>query len=145
MVVVHAEQAHDETRRAKTALRAVRLHHRFLRRVQRAISTRNIFNGEQRHAVNRMRQPDAAVDGAKPDGAVVFLAQHDGAGATVAFAAAFLGAGAAQVFAQQVKQCAAGWYIGNRDDFTAPDEADRIGAGCGNGFSGHGHKHRPVA
>ena len=49
----------------------MRLHHRLLRGMQRAISSSDIFNGEQRHAVNRMRQPDAAVDGAKADGAVV--------------------------------------------------------------------------
>jgi len=51
--------------------------------------------------------------------------------------AAFLGTGAGQVFAQQVKQRATGWYIKNRHDFTAPDELDRLGAGGCSWFSAH--------
>ena len=67
MVLVHAEHAHHEAGRAEAALRAVAADHRFLGRVQRAVGAGEVFHGPQRHAVDRMREPDAAVDGAVAD------------------------------------------------------------------------------
>ena len=69
-----------------------------------------------------MRHLDAAVDGAVTDFSALSLADHNGAGAAVAFAAAFLGAGACQVLAQHLQQRAAGWYIGERDHLATPYE-----------------------
>ena len=71
-----------------------------------------------------MRQPDAAVDGAKAQRAALNLAQHYRASAAVAFAATLFGAAQPQVFAQQVQQRAVGWYIAEIDDFAPSDKAD---------------------
>ena len=57
---------------------------------------------------------------------VVGLGQHDGAGAAVAFAAALLGAGAGQVFAQQVEQGAVGGDVVQGLDGAAADESDGL-------------------
>ena len=124
MPLIHAEQAHHKARRAKAALRRVALHHRFLRGVQAAVGRGQVFYRPQRHAVNRMRQPDAAVDGAKAQRAAFNLAQHDSASAAVAFGATLFGAGQPQVFAQQRQQRAIGWYIAEIDDFAPSDKAD---------------------
>ncbi len=82
-----------------------------------------VFRRPQRHPVNRMGQADAAVDGAVAHLAVaISLAQHHGAGAAVALAAALLGAGAAQVLAQHLQQGAVGWYIAQRHGLASAQE-----------------------
>ena len=61
-LVVYAEEAHYKAGRARAALRAVALQHRLLGGVQQAVGRRKVFHRPQRHAVNRVPQPDAAVD-----------------------------------------------------------------------------------
>jgi hypothetical protein len=133
MVLVHPEQAHHEAGRAKAALGAVVSHHRLLGRMQASVFTCEVFHGPQSQAIDGMGQPDAAVDRLVADRFALAarpgrdLAQHDGAGTAVALAAAFLGAGCAQVFAQHFQQRALGWYIVQRDDLAAPDESEGLG------------------
>jgi hypothetical protein len=55
------------------------------------------------------------------------LAQHHGAGAAVAFAAAFLGAGAVQVFAQHFQQRAVGRDVVQGDRLAPAQELDGAG------------------
>ena len=100
MVLVHAKQTHDKAGRAKPALRGMALHHGLLRRVKPAVVCSNVFHRPERHAINGMRQPNTAIDSPKTKAAVFSLTQHHRAGAAVALAAAFFGAGASQVFAQ---------------------------------------------
>ena len=112
---------------------------------RRAVLRGQVLDRPQRHAVDRMRQPDAAVDGAKTQRAVLDLAEHDGAGAAVAFAAAFLGAGAAEVFAQQLQNGAPGWYIAQIHHFAPADEAEGPGGGLNNkGVGGHGNQVKTI-
>ena len=145
MVLVHAKQAHDKAGRAKAALRAVALHHRLLRRMQRTGGPalqqrvgRQVFHGPQGQPLHRMGHAYAAVDGLEAQRTTLGLAQNHGAGAAVAFAAAFLGAGAAQVFAQQLQQGAGGWYIAQRHHLAAPDELNGL-------IHRLGHKHRHIS
>ena len=145
VVLVHAKQAHDKAGRAKAALRAVALHHRFLRRMQRAGGPalqqgvgRQVFHGPKGQPLHRMGHAYAAVDGLEAQRTTLGLAQNHGAGAAVAFAAAFLGAGAAQVFAQQLQQGAGGWYIAQRHHLAAPDELNGL-------IHRLGHKHRHIS
>ena len=77
---------------------------RLLHRMQPVGGRRQVFDGEQRLAVERGQELDAGIDGAQ---AQLFLsvgtdqfADDDGAGAAVTFGATFLGAGLQQVFAQ---------------------------------------------
>ena len=121
-VLVHAEQAHHKAGGAKAALAAMALHHGLLGRVQGAVGRGNVFRSPHRHAIHRMGQPDAAVDGPGFELAIACFAHHHGAGAAVAFAAALLGAGVAQVLAQHLQQRAVGWYIGQRYRLAAADE-----------------------
>ena len=67
-----------------------------------------VFDGEQRLAVERRQELDAGVDRALQAATAAGVARrqfadHDRAGAAVAFGAAFLGAGAARVLAQPVE------------------------------------------
>ena len=55
------------------------------------------------------------------------LADHDRAGAAVAFGAAFLGAGAARVLAQPLEHGARRRGVVDLDDRAAVEEADRTG------------------
>jgi hypothetical protein len=76
--------------------------HRFLGWVQAAICLGNILYRPQRHTINRMRQPDAAVNGLDLQLAIYRFTQYHRTCAAVALAAAFFRAGAAQVLTQQV-------------------------------------------
>ena len=123
-LAVQHEQAHHETRRAEAALRAVAFDHGALRRVQRAVSTRDVGGGEHGHALHAVRQADAAVDGAVAELAVAApLGQRHGAGAAVAAGAALLDGGAVQVVTQHVEQRAVGRHVGQRLRLAAQDEA----------------------
>jgi len=95
------EQAHDDTRRAKAALRAVAIDHRLLDGVQRAIWLAQVFHGIEGAAVEGGQELDAGVDGLEGETAfAIEFADDDGAGAAVAFRAAFLGAAGTQILAQ---------------------------------------------
>ena len=140
MVLVHAEHAHHKAGRAEAALRAVAVHHGLLGGVQIGVVgaggldqriAGQIFCGPQRHAVDGMGQANAAVDGLVVHCAIALGAQHDGAGSAVAFAAAFLGACAAQVFTQNFQQRAVGRDAVQCHDLAATDKAQ--GAGVAHG------------
>jgi hypothetical protein len=76
-----------------------------LSRVQTAIVAGDVFHRPQGHAVDGVGWLDAAVHGPVTDAAGqerIQLTHYHGAGTTVAFVATFLGAGAAQVFAQHL-------------------------------------------
>ena len=134
-LVVQREQAHHEAGSAETALRAVAFDHRALRRVQLLQAGRragalagrrlgDVLGGPDGLAVHAVRQPDAAVDGTHAQAAVgPALAHGHGAGAAVTAGAALLHRGAVQVVAQQLQQRAVGWYIAQRDNFAAPQDA----------------------
>jgi hypothetical protein len=87
----------------------------------------NIFHRPQRHAVNGMGQANAAIDGAVFQLLAIGLADHHGAGAAVAFATAFLGAGAVQVFTQQLQQGAVGFDVGQGYDCSTPEKSQGFG------------------
>jgi hypothetical protein len=131
-------QRHHEARRAEAALRAVAGHHRLLRRMLPA----EVFHRQQRMAVQRGQELDAAVD--RLPGQIARLAaflqaadQH-GAGTAVAFVAAFLGAGAAGMLTQPAQHRGGGLQTADRDDGATVHEAD--GAGGGVGSLGHTRK-----
>ena len=92
----------------------MRVHHGLLGGMQRlplAVDqgvAGQVFHGEHRLTVYRMRHTDAAVDGPITELLAVFFGQHHGACTAVAFVTAFLGAGQAQIFAQHLKQGARG-------------------------------------
>ena len=102
------------------------LHHRLLGRVQLAVWRRQVFHRPQRHAIDRVGQPDAAVDGAVGQAVTLQFAEHDGAGATITLAATLLGSGAGEVFAQHFEQGAVGGYCVECDDGASADESDRL-------------------
>ena len=93
-VLVHGEQAHHKPWRAKTALRAVAIHHRLLRGVKCAVSAHDVLRRPNRHAIDRVRETDAAVNSAEVQLALNRFAQHHHAGAAIAFIATFFDAGA---------------------------------------------------
>ena len=123
MVLVHAEHAHDKARCAKAALRAMAVHHRLLRRVQRPVVCCQVFHRPQRHAVDGMGKAYATIDGAVPELAVNNFPKHHRTGAAIALVATLLGAGLAQVLAQDFQKGPGGWYIGQRDELAAADES----------------------
>ena len=108
LVLVQAKQAHGKAGRAKAALAGVALVQRLLHRMRCAVRGGQVGGGPQCHAIDGVRHSDAAVDGAVADLIALQLPQHHGAGAAVAFVAAFLGGAVAEVFAQQLQQRAGG-------------------------------------
>ena len=105
VVLVEGEQAHREAGRAEAALGAVAVRQGPLDRVQAvgAGEGGEVFDGEQRLAVEGGQQAEAGIDGPQLQRAADGLADHHAAGAAVAFGAAFLGAGGADVLAQPVE------------------------------------------
>src|SRR5206468_4063784 len=100
---IKLEQRHHEARRAEAALRTVARHHRLLRRMQRSIALPQAFDREERLAVEHRNELQTGVYRAGPDFVAVELGDDDGACTAVAFGTAFLGTGAAQVFAKIVE------------------------------------------
>ena len=125
-ILVGGKQAHHKPRRAKAALAAMAAHQAGLHWVQLAVGRCNVFSGVNRHALHRMREPDAAVDGAVGELAVHRFADHHGAGAAVALAAALLGGGELQVLAQHLQQGAVGWYIAQRHGLAASQKSEGL-------------------
>ena len=85
------------------------------------------LDGEQRPAVEHRREQDAGVDRAPTHAFAVQIAEQDGAGAAIAFRATLLGAGAAQVVAQERQDAVRGGGL-YRDDFAVEEKADHCGA-----------------
>ena len=102
-LLVEREQRHHEARRAEAALRAMAIDHRLLAGMQRAVGRGQILHRQQLLAVQRADELDAGIDRAIAQAVAVQLAQHHGAGAAIALAAAFLGADAALRAAQIVQ------------------------------------------
>ena len=145
VALVAGGQRHHEARRAEAALRAVAVDHRALHRVQRVGTGRmrpahrfEVLDREQRLAVERGQEADAGVDRPQAQAAdqggcgrrrcgVGQLGHDHGAGAAVALAAAFLGAGAARVLAQPVEHAACRCDAFHAGDLPAVHEADRSG------------------
>ena len=108
--------------------------HRLLHRVQFLVRRHRlqVFDREQRLAVERRQELDAGVDGFQVQAAhrVLFarrrcLADHHRAGTAIAFVAAFFRAGAARVFAQPIEHGAGGRGVAHLDHGAAVEEADR--------------------
>ena len=100
---IKPEQRHHEARRAESALRAMTRHHRLLCRMQRAVGLLEALNGEQRLAVKEWNELQARVDRSRTHRVAVELSDDDGTRTTIAFCAAFLGAGATKIFANVVQ------------------------------------------
>ena len=96
------EQAHDNARRAKTALRPMPRGHRRLHRMQPSV-VRKVLHRDQFAAVELAECGDAGVDRLINQAAVVLPGDHHGAGAAIAFGAAFLGSGRALLQPQPVE------------------------------------------
>ncbi len=90
--LIQREQRHHEARRAEAALRSVAIHHRLLAGMKRSVGRGQIFHRQQLLAVQRADQLYAGIDRAVAQPVAVHFAQHHRAGATIALAAAFLGA-----------------------------------------------------
>ncbi len=101
-LLIVGEQAHHDTRRAKTALRTVLTRHRLLHRMQHAVVGK-ILDGDQFGAVQLAEQRDARIERLVNEAAVALAHDHDGAGAAIAFSAAFLGAGRSLLQTQPVQ------------------------------------------
>ena len=103
LVEPEREERHHEARRAEAALRAVALHHRLLDRMQTAIRAFEMLDREQLAAIQRRQEADAGIDRFIAQIAAVEPPDNDGAGAAIAFGAAFLRAGHALVEPQPVE------------------------------------------
>ena len=126
VVLIQREQAHREAWRAEAALGAVATYQRLLHRVQApgAGEGGEVFDGEHGLAVEGGQEADAGIDGPQLQRAADGLAERHGAGAAVAFAAAFLGAGGVHVFAQPVEQAARRCSAFDLTDGAAEPELD---------------------
>ena len=126
-LVVEREQAHDDSRRAEAALRAVEIDHRLLDRVQR-VAVGEILDRQHFRAVDLPQQQNAGVDGLISERAVAQARQHNGAGAAIALGAAFLRSLRPRLLAQPVEQRRARRKRSKRDSFGR--ESGRSGCGA---------------
>jgi hypothetical protein len=90
----------DEARRAEAALAAVVLDHRRLHGVELPPGAGDALHRAYGATVKLRQEKDAGVERAGPG----IVRDHDGAGAAIAFVAAFLGAGQALLLAQPVEK-----------------------------------------
>ena len=121
---VHAPQRHDEAGRAEAALGTVAFDHRLLHRMQGAVGLLQVFDREQRLAVERGGELDAGVDRLQRQLAILERADDDRAGAAVAFGAAFLGAGAVQILAQMLQDGAGRRHVADLVELALIIETD---------------------
>ena len=111
------------------------LEHGLLRRVQLGPAEveqrvlRQVGGGPECAAIDRMRQPQAAVDGTPAQPVALGLCQHHGAGATVARVATLLDGRLPEVLAQQRQQGALGRDALDVHDRAALDKAQRLDGG----------------
>ena len=101
-LVIVREQAHHDARRAKAALRAMQTRHRLLHRMQHAVFG-EILDRDQFGAVELAEQRDARIDRLVSQAAIALAHDDDGAGAAIAFRAAFFGAGRSLLQTQPVQ------------------------------------------
>ena len=159
VMLVGRPERHHEARRAEAALRAVALDHRLLHRVQALhrtlvvlVSGRlglgcgsalalQVFDREQRLAVQRRQELDAGIDGLQrepADGARharcrPFADDHRACTA-IALVAPFLGAGAVRVLAQPIEHRAGRMRAGHVDDPALVEEADGLAGARAHGL-----------
>ena len=108
-------ERHHDSRRAEAALRAVALDHGLLHRMQ-LITAFQRFDGDQLAAIERTDEENAARRGEVGHRAGrAELGEDDGAGAAVAFGAAFLRAGEPAALAQPGEHGARRVFAGKRD------------------------------
>lgn len=123
LLLVKREQAHHEAWCAEAALRAVAFDHCLLRGVQRAIFGGNVLGRPERHAADRMRQADAAVDGTVFEPPVHRFGHGHRTSAAIAAGAALLHRRAVHILPQQFQKCSVGWYIAQLNKGVAVNEA----------------------
>ena len=123
---VHAPQGHDEAGRAEAALGTVAFDHRLLHRMQGAVGLLQVFDREQRLAVESGSELDAGIDGLQRERAIFERADDDRAGAAVAFGAAFLGAGAMQILTQMLQDGAGRRHVADLVELALIIETDWI-------------------
>ena len=129
--VVEREQAHHESRGAEPALRAVMLDQGRLHGMQGLAGGAQVLDGDQLPAVHHSKEVDAGVYRLVADLVSVAAPEHHGAGAAVAFRAAFLGAHGPFAQTQVLEQRLVGTHVAKLDDFAAAKETDaRARHGC---------------
>ena len=142
VILVHGGQAHHEAWRAEAALRPVAIHHGLLGRVGR-MGAAQVFHRQQRAAIQRGQELDAGIDRLQchaPRGGGVGLTDDDGAGAAVAFRAAFLGAGAARILSQPLEHRSRWRHPADLLHPASVDESDRSGVAVHDGGPGAGFR-----
>ena len=100
--------------------------HRLLDRVQAAVRTLQILDGEQLAAVEGAHELDAGIDRAVVEPIGVGLGHDHGAGAAVALVAPFLGAGAAPAQPEPVEHRLGRVDPVELDQLVAEEEADLV-------------------
>ncbi len=124
---VGGPEAHHEARRAEAALRAVTLGQRGLHRVEPAVRSAQVLDGDDLAPVQHGQELDAGVDRADDHRAGgVALAQAHGAGAAVALGTALLGAGEPPLVAEPVQQRRGRRQVRDLDRGAVEQESDRF-------------------
>ncbi len=99
------EHRHRKARRAEAALRGVGIDQSLLHRMERAVRLRQTLDRDHRQGVDLRHQHETGIDGAVGHAPVILRqTDHHGAGAAIAFGAAFLGAGQMRVQPQIIQQ-----------------------------------------
>ena len=101
------------------------VHHRTLHRMQPRSGRRQAFYGNQLLAIDRWQELYAGVDGLERQIVAVAIdfGNNNRARTAVAFGAAFLGAFAAQIFAQKLQHRSRRVHIVDLDDLTIEYES----------------------
>lgn len=108
-VQMRRRHRHDKARRAEPALRAVKINHRLLYRVQRAIRPGNPLDGAHRLGGQLRQQQDAGIQRPGP----AMIADHHRAGPAIALVAALFGALQLAHLAQPVQKRYRGRCLGH--------------------------------
>ena len=125
VAMIQGEQAHHDAGRAEAALRAVTGDHRLLHGME-TFGARKILDRDHLGAVELTEEEDAGVHRFIGEPVSSQPPEHHGAGAAIAFGAAFLRADAALAEAQIVEQGRPRVEAADLDHSAAPQEADRL-------------------
>ena len=98
-----------------------------------ALGARQVLHRPQGQAIERMGHVDAAIDRPGVQLAAAQLAQHHGAGTTIALAAALFGAGLVQILAQNLQDGALGRHIVQGAQAAGLYKSNRLGLCLGLG------------
>ena len=90
--------------------------------MERSVFAAQGFDGEQGFPIEGGEELDAGIDRLHLDLLAAELRRHHGARAAVALGTTFLGAGTAQILAQQAEHGPGGTLILDRNDFTVQEE-----------------------